>query len=505
MRYKILKPRCIYERGTKQKQEDCMFPLPGRSSESDRLFIVCDGVGSKKDADYASRITANTIASYFSLHHSADRVATDNLLHDALVTAYKKLNEADNGDGSEMATTMALLYMHRGGCLAAHIGNSRIYHVRPSQGEILYRSIDHTDAEGKKLTRAIMTRQKGMARPEIVHITDIKPGDFFMLFTAGMFEKGLTDGQIVEILKMDNTDDDKLRIFTAACANNHDNHSAFIIHVNGIARESIDKVVPTVQKVQNNQTATDSLGNENDETTSEQDSSISSTNTDTPVALSDQDDSTSMQSEPQTETSRHPIVSRIVTLLLALVVLSALGFLGWKFFYQNDKPDTKAGKVLTTDSVKAVTNTMNANSDSVYIGDGGGGESSVASSDNGSPIRVGNNGITGRQRGRDIVNYSSDDYATPSASDDVTTSEGEGSTTAQPVAEQPAETPNTEEKANTEETQQQQYPAARSHRDQQQRRYPPPPAGNNNRRRTPAPSTGNSSHGSGEDFTIDIN
>ena len=43
-------------------------------------------------------------------------------------TAY--LDQADREEENKMGTTLTMLCLHRGGCLAAHIGDSRIYLIR---------------------------------------------------------------------------------------------------------------------------------------------------------------------------------------------------------------------------------------------------------------------------------------------------------------------------------------------------------------------------------------
>ena len=50
----IEKPEFIHERGMREKNEDMLFPWPGKASENDRLFVVCDGVGGSAYGEKAS-------------------------------------------------------------------------------------------------------------------------------------------------------------------------------------------------------------------------------------------------------------------------------------------------------------------------------------------------------------------------------------------------------------------------------------------------------------------
>ena len=59
--------------------------------------------------------------------------AVENLKY-VLNQAYNALNDASNESNKGMGTTLTFLAFHSNGVLAAHIGDSRIYQIRPHEG-----------------------------------------------------------------------------------------------------------------------------------------------------------------------------------------------------------------------------------------------------------------------------------------------------------------------------------------------------------------------------------
>ena len=66
------------------------------------------------------------------------------MLYAALDAAYQKLDRADDMASKKMGTTLCLILFHRGGLTAMHIGDSRIYPLRPSARKLIYQSKDHS-------------------------------------------------------------------------------------------------------------------------------------------------------------------------------------------------------------------------------------------------------------------------------------------------------------------------------------------------------------------------
>lgn len=258
MEIRINKPLSIFETGCRSNMEDCIYPPHGEAAENDRLFILCDGMGGHENGEVASGTVCRVMAEYIKEH--AGEVLTDDVLNAALDAAIDALDKEDNGTLRKMGTTLTLLCFHRGGCTAAHIGDSRIYHIRPAENRILYKSRDHSlvydlfmageiskdemAAYGRKnvITRAVMPSQDERPKADIVHITDIKAGDVFYLCSDGMLEQ-MDDEELAGILGGMEPWEEKRKRLRELTKGNKDNHSAYIINVAGVEKEAGDDVL----------------------------------------------------------------------------------------------------------------------------------------------------------------------------------------------------------------------------------------------------------------------
>lgn len=256
MKYEILLPQTIHEMGQRDNQEDSIFPSEEQASVDNRLFILCDGMGGHESGEVASQTVCQALSDYIQKNFPADEVFTDAQLREALAVANARLEEKDNGAAKKMGTTLTFLYLHRGGATVAHIGDSRVYHLRPETDEILYRSRDHsliydlfdvgeltlqemeTSPNKNIITRVMMPGQEQAPKADIVHITDIKPGDYFYLCSDGMLEE-MRDVEIIDILKSkDLTEEGKRNKLIAATTENQDNHSGLLIKIQTVIAES---------------------------------------------------------------------------------------------------------------------------------------------------------------------------------------------------------------------------------------------------------------------------
>ena len=258
MRITLFPPKDMFEIGARTNQEDSIFPATGQAKDSDRLFVLCDGMGGHEHGEMASAAICQGVSEYFQEHIKSDDVLVDEQLRNALDHAYLKLDAIDDGAFRKAGTTMTMLFFHRGGCTAAHIGDSRIYHVRPSSRTILYKSKDHslvyelyqmgeisyeemkTHRRKNQITRAMLPGADNREVADIVHITDIQPGDYFFLCSDGVLEN-LDDPDILEWMASDTDDDQKRKWLIKNTTKSKDNHSAFLIRIKGVESEEGDE------------------------------------------------------------------------------------------------------------------------------------------------------------------------------------------------------------------------------------------------------------------------
>ena len=245
MKFSLYQPLAIHEIGKRDNQEDCIYPPQGKAFASDRLFMVCDGMGGHEHGEVASQTFSKGMADFFTDNVSADDVLDDDTLKAAIEHAYQELDKKDDGAFKKMGTTLTLLYMHRGGVTCAHIGDSRIYHIRPGKG-LLYQSGEITYEEMKTspqkniITRAIQPGEENRMRADIIHITDIRPGDYFYLCSDGMLEQ-MEDYELAALFSSKDSDEKKRQKLIAETLDNKDNHSAYIIHVESVTQEADDE------------------------------------------------------------------------------------------------------------------------------------------------------------------------------------------------------------------------------------------------------------------------
>ena len=324
MKITIRKPLGYSQIGRKDQQEDAVWPLFADVSKGNRCFVLCDGVGGSEHGEVASQTSSKTIGEYLSKVIAERDYVTEDDVQEAIKCAYDELEKIDNPseDGTvSMATTLTCVCLHKDGVVVAHIGDSRIYAVRPSQG-LLYQSADHslvnallqageiTIEEAKNfprknvITKAIQPNSKKRFNAEVYNLTDIQSGDYLFLCCDGVLEQ-LTNDRLIEILSMDISDEDKIKLLEEESTDRtKDNYTAYLI--------PIDKVKGT-----------------SDVETANLESELECE----VLALEETPDTkvSSEPSEPQNVTLPfHYFNKRLIIICLVIVVLAALAIIWWK-------------------------------------------------------------------------------------------------------------------------------------------------------------------------------
>ena len=231
MKFKI-KAYNLQELGQRTNQEDSLFPALGKSTSDDRLFVLCDGMGGHEKGEVASATVCATLSRVILSAWHPGEVLSDELFLQVLSAAYDALDAKDNGEERNMGTTLTFLCLHAGGATVAHIGDSRIYQLRPASkntsARIVFRTQDHslvndlvkigeiTEEEAKHhpqknvITRAMQPCQEHRAKADIAHLTDILPGDYFYMCSDGMLEEASDENILNIITKPNATDEQKL-------------------------------------------------------------------------------------------------------------------------------------------------------------------------------------------------------------------------------------------------------------------------------------------------------
>ena len=248
MKILLYPPLSINELGQRNNQEDSVVQW------NNRLFVLCDGMGGHEKGEVASQTVSTSLVEWFNTNSILS--LSDEQLREALEYAYSQLDKKDNGELKKMGTTFTLLFFDNQGVTAAHIGDSRIYHIRPNVG-VLYQSRDHSLAydlfqsgeitydemlnftQKNVITRAMTTGKDNRHRPDIIHIIDIQADDYFYMCTDGMLEH-MSNEELVMLISSKKKDEEKRQQLIFATSNNQDNHSAWLIHIKDAEKTASD-------------------------------------------------------------------------------------------------------------------------------------------------------------------------------------------------------------------------------------------------------------------------
>jgi PPM family protein phosphatase len=249
MKIEIEHPGVVYGVGQRANNEDRFFPSETAQTSENRLFMVCDGVGGSERGEVASEIVCASVPEYFELNQVA--VSTVETIHDAFGFAQSRINAfaAEHPGSNGMATTLTLLHLHEKGATVAHIGDSRVYHIR--DGEIIWKTTDHsyvnelvtagviTEVEARShprrnvITRAIQAGDSNVAA-DVRLIENMVAGDYLFLCTDGIME-GITEEKLCQILFMTSPDTEKLGILNKCCStSSNDNFTGYLIKIKSV-------------------------------------------------------------------------------------------------------------------------------------------------------------------------------------------------------------------------------------------------------------------------------
>lgn len=262
MKISIRQPLSYSHIGKKDKQEDCIYPPAGKATPENRFFILCDGMGGHEDGEVASNTVCETLGRFFEEHQPETGFFTDELFQEGLAEAYDALDRKDTGAVRKMGTTLTFIYFHNRGCVAAHMGDSRIYQVRPGIG-VLYQSSDHSLVndlikigelspdeaqhypQKNVITRAMQPHQERRSRAEIHRLSEIQAGDYFFLCCDGVLEQ-LTNEILYSILSDKSlTDEEKMQAIEAVGKDvTRDNYTAYLIPIDLVIPDELDRKGP---------------------------------------------------------------------------------------------------------------------------------------------------------------------------------------------------------------------------------------------------------------------
>lgn len=392
MKYK-LKVYNIWEYGQRKDsqgnphQEDNMFPESGKQSDEDRLFILCDGMGGHDAGEVASATVCEAMSqSILNDGHDKEGIFTPEDFANALNAAFDALDKKDSGAEKKMGTTMTFLKLYEKGAFIAHMGDSRVYQIRPGKtGEetrIVFQTEDHSlvndlikigeltkeEARFSKqknvITRAMQPNMGRRPKADIYEASDIKGGDYFYMCTDGMLEQDeMENGESLKNIfsDMGGSDENKVEILKSVTEKNRDNHTAFIIHILEVEEPIQDTITENpsmpilddkftaiveeeAEKTESNSENEQNELTRNQDTTEEEEGLLQSKKNDSiPTEKIESKPQSLLESPNKKLVAKNTLYSNIIKFLGAAIIVLLI-IIGFNYFRSCSKDKDKTGK-----------------------------------------------------------------------------------------------------------------------------------------------------------------
>ena len=246
----ISQPYGFSQIGRRATQQDALAPQTADAAT--RCFVVCDGVGGMEHGEVASALVAEFVEQQISGIWAEGGVLDAASFDDVLRGAYECLY-ANRSVSKHMATTLAVLVLTPKGVFVAHVGDSPVCQFRRGEG-IVFRTHDHslvadlvergeltaeeaaTDHRRNIITRCLSVPMPGevLAQAEVDMIADVRPGDVFMVCSDGV-NGHLSEAYLSKLLSSELSLTEKGDLLKSQCADSHDNNTAWLVEIDGIA------------------------------------------------------------------------------------------------------------------------------------------------------------------------------------------------------------------------------------------------------------------------------
>jgi len=197
------------------------------------IFAVADGVGGLGGGDVASKIATDKISEFWNDHALKARIKPISKMSKMLKELFGQINQSVldhcNQNGTQIATTLTVLYVCKNRFIVAHAGDSRLYLLR--RGKILKLTQDQVLVSRKN----VLTNCIGKPGQIEVHIKQgkIKESDLFLLCSDGFYNR-ITDNNIMSILSVESGSIQEIiqGLLSSLKNNARDNLSAVLVKCN---------------------------------------------------------------------------------------------------------------------------------------------------------------------------------------------------------------------------------------------------------------------------------
>lgn len=238
----------LNEIGRRVQLEDAIYPQPGKAVETDRLFLVCDGVGGENMGEEASRIACEMFPLFVQQSPPTKDQLTKEYINKAQQFVLRAMHDYAHthpDNASKMSTTLTLAYIGKKSITVAWCGDSRIYHIR--DGAVLWQSTDHSvvanllkygeitaeealiHPQRNIITRSLSGSDDAPSTIDVHYLNDLRDGDYIMLCTDGVLEQ-INEERLKEILLSGQQDKESL-LMAYAEEKTRDNFSLYLLEL----------------------------------------------------------------------------------------------------------------------------------------------------------------------------------------------------------------------------------------------------------------------------------
>lgn len=195
--------------GGRKEQQDRFTILSSQDGNS-HLAVMADGMGGLRNGAQAAQIVVDVAAENFSKYEFYD---PHKFLYEICQTAHQKINYLQFSLEAAPGTTAVLLFLHKQHAYWAHIGDTRLYHIR--NGQLLSQTNDHSlfqlmtskgliephSETAKSMQSQLYMRLGGENLPEPEFASaDVQDGDLFIICSDGFWQAVPAD-QVVAALE----------------------------------------------------------------------------------------------------------------------------------------------------------------------------------------------------------------------------------------------------------------------------------------------------------------
>jgi len=197
----IKQPAALNERGSREVNEDFIYPPVGKATANHFYFIICDGMGGQGKGDIAARMLAEHVSNYLqslpiSETPTDEQLKLELVSAEAALSTYMQINPSSIG----MGTTLSMVYIGEKQLIFAWVGNSPIYYYRQGKDQlILVADISYggnfattpTNPSSNQEIAPIIYGKENPATLNIrrIPITSLQEGDYIFLASDGIKEQ----------------------------------------------------------------------------------------------------------------------------------------------------------------------------------------------------------------------------------------------------------------------------------------------------------------------------